>query len=76
MHCFFCDGLPDCFAPSGIAKHPASNSGEMDWFRPTEVAWCGNVNVASVNFSRISKLFPTPHAPCDVLYLVPLLIGC
>ena len=27
-------------------------------------------------FSRIAQLHPTPHAPCAVLYLVPMLIGC
>ena len=28
------------------------------------------------HFSRITQLFTTPHAPCDMLYLVPMLIGC
>ena len=31
------------YPDSGIAKHTASNSGEMEWFRPTEVAWYGDV---------------------------------
>ena len=28
------------------------------------------------HFSRISQNDTTPHAPCDILYLVPMLIGC
>ena len=26
--------------------------------------------------SRISQLFSTPRVPCDILYLVPMHIGC
>ena len=28
------------------------------------------------HFSRSSQLYTTPHTPCDILYLVPMLIGC
>ena len=27
-------------------------------------------------FSRIFQLHPTPHVPCAVIYLAPMLIGC
>ena len=28
------------------------------------------------HFSRTSQPHPTPHAPCAILYVVPMLIGC
>ena len=28
------------------------------------------------HFSRTAQLHPTPHAPCAMIYLVPILIGC
>ena len=28
------------------------------------------------HFSRTSQLHTTQHAPCDILYFVPTLIGC
>jgi len=28
------------------------------------------------HFSRVTSSIPRPHAPCDVLYLVPMIMGC
>ena len=36
----------------------------------------GNFDIISDQISRISQLHPTPHAPCTMLYVVPVLVGC
>ena len=36
----------------------------------------GSFHIIWDHLSRISQLHPTPHALCDILYLVPMLIGC
>ena len=36
----------------------------------------GNFDMGLDDFQRISSLYATPHARCDVLYLVRMLIGC
>ena len=36
----------------------------------------GNFDIVWAIFTQGSQLHPTPHAPCDVLYLVPMLVGC
>ena len=36
----------------------------------------GNFDIILDRFPRVSQLHPTPHAPCDMLYLVPMLIVC
>ena len=35
-----------------------------------------NFDIILDRFSRVSQLHPTPHAPCDILYLVPMLVVC
>ena len=32
--------------------------------------------IISDRFSRVFHLHPTPHAPCAMLYLVPMLVVC
>ena len=34
----------------------------------------GNFDIILVHFWRVSQLHP--HAPCDMLYLVPMLVVC
>ena len=36
----------------------------------------GNFDIIFDHFPRISQLHPTPHAPCAMPCLVPMLIGC
>ena len=36
----------------------------------------GNFDIVLDHFSRISPLCTIPHAPCAVLYFVPMLAGC
>ena len=36
----------------------------------------GNFGISSDHPRGVSALCTTPHAPCDALYLVPMLIGC
>ena len=40
------------------------------------IAMYGNFDIIWDHFSRVSQLHPTPHAPCDMLYLVLMLIVC
>ena len=35
----------------------------------------GNIDIVFGHFSRFSQLFTTPHTPCDVPCLEPMLIG-
>ena len=35
----------------------------------------GNFDIILDHFSRTSQLHSTQHAPCDMLYFVPILIG-
>ena len=36
----------------------------------------GNFDIIFDHFSRTSQLHTTQHAPCAILYFVPMLIGC
>ena len=36
----------------------------------------GNFDIILVHFPRVSQLHPTPHAPCAMLHLVPMLVVC
>ena len=36
----------------------------------------GNFDIILDQISRVSQLHPTPHAPCSMLYLVPMLVVC
>ena len=36
----------------------------------------GNFDIMSDKIARISQLRTTPHAPCAMLYFVPVLVGC
>ena len=36
----------------------------------------GNVDIILDHLARIHQLCATLHAPCDVFYLVPGLVGC
>ena len=37
---------------------------------------CGAGDIVSDHFSRISQHHSAPRAPCDVLYVAPMLLGC
>ena len=45
-------------------------------FLPGEHVQYGNFDIVLGHFSRIFQLHTAPHLPCDVIYLVPMFIGC
>ena len=36
----------------------------------------GNFDIILDHVSRVSQLHPNPHAPCAMLYIVPMLVVC
>jgi hypothetical protein len=41
----------------------------------TDIGGCGNFDIILVHLTRVFQPSATPLAPCDVLYLVSILIG-
>ena len=72
-------------ARPSLARPPAQDIAAVARWLVSSTVWgviatvsngYGNFDIILARFSRVSQLHPTPHAPCTMLYLAPMLVVC